>query len=157
MWFLRWLTQNVLHCAVCCFCRITGLLDAICLATDEPSFYSALWQCVLCSDRARLPATSYLLSKLNKKATAEDQANYLGGNLALMVLCCLLLMCIILSVAGMIAKFVILFPQKTVQRFGPSNILYTSWRMQWKLKVGWHKYLVLFPRMRCKDLVHLPS
>lgn len=68
-----------------CLSRILLLLEALCLATDEPSFYSALWQCILTSTRGRLPAVSYILSKLNKKATAEDQTQYLGGNLPLMV------------------------------------------------------------------------
>ena len=72
------------------YCRITRLLDALCVATDESAFYSAVWHCILSSQRGRLPATSYLLSKLNKKATAEDQAHYLGGNLPLMVSVCTL-------------------------------------------------------------------
>ena len=65
--------------------RINSLMDALCLATDEPTFFSAVWQCVLTSPRGRLPAVCYVFSKLNKKAMAEDQSQYLGGSLPVMV------------------------------------------------------------------------
>lgn len=65
--------------------RINRLLDTICEMTDLSLFSSALWECMALSSDARLPAASVILTKLDKKLTAEDQVNILGGNLPLMV------------------------------------------------------------------------
>ncbi len=68
--------------------RITHLLDAVAAATDRSAFYSALWLCVLHSPNDRLQAVGFMLSKLNRKVTAEDQMDCLGGNLPLVVCVC---------------------------------------------------------------------
>ena len=67
------------------FGRIIHLLDAFCDATDQSMFFAALWRCVLHSSSARLPACTYILCKLSKKLTAEDQPHCLGGNLPFVV------------------------------------------------------------------------
>ena len=61
------------------------MLDTIGSVTDESAFFCALWRCVLGSPDVRLPAVSFILSKLNKKVTAEDQVYCLGGHLPLVV------------------------------------------------------------------------
>lgn len=65
--------------------RINQLLDTVCEIIDISFFSSALWECVAHSSEARVPAANLILSKLDKKLTAEDQVNILGGNLPLMV------------------------------------------------------------------------
>lgn len=69
------------------FHRICNFLDALCVATDQPTFFSAMWHCVLGSSDYRLPAVSLLLGKLNRRLTAEDQVHCMGGNLPLVVSC----------------------------------------------------------------------
>ncbi len=71
--------------------RITHLLDAVATATDRSMFFSALWSCVLYSSDVRLQAVGYILSKLNRRVTAEDQMDCLGGNLPLVVCVCVCL------------------------------------------------------------------
>ena len=68
--------------------RINRLLDTVCESTDLSFFSSALWQCVHSSPEVRVPAANLILSKLDKKLTAEDQVHVLGGNLPLMVCVC---------------------------------------------------------------------
>ena len=78
----------VLHVLGCCYvyCRIYKLLDKLCIQTDAPAFYYVLWQCILESSAIRLPALTYLLSKINRKGgSTEDQSCYLGENLSLVV------------------------------------------------------------------------
>ncbi len=65
--------------------RINRLLGAMCDMTDISFFSSALWECMALSSEVRVPAANLILSKLDKKLTAEDQVNILGGNLPLMV------------------------------------------------------------------------
>ncbi len=65
--------------------RINRLLDKICENIDLTFFSSALWQCVAFSPDVRVPAANVILSKLDKKLTAEDQVHVLGGNLPIMV------------------------------------------------------------------------
>lgn len=65
--------------------RICNLLDALCNVTDSPTFFCALWRCILGSSEYRLPAINLLLGKLNKRLTAEDQVHCMGGNLPLVV------------------------------------------------------------------------
>ena len=76
-----------LHKSFCPFLvsRICNLLDALCNVTDRPTFFCALWRCILGSSEYRLPAVNLLLGKLNKRLTAEDQVHCMGGNLPLVV------------------------------------------------------------------------
>ena len=66
-------------------CRICNLLDALSEATDKPTFFYALWHSILGSPDYRLPAVNLLLTKLNRKLSAEDQVHCIGGNLSLVV------------------------------------------------------------------------
>ncbi len=65
--------------------RICNLLDALSEATDKPTFFYALWHSILGSPDYRLPAVNLLLTKLNRKLSAEDQVHCMGGNLLLVV------------------------------------------------------------------------
>lgn len=69
----------------CVSYRICQLLDRLCAATDQSAFFCALWQCVLGSPGSRLQAINFIISKLNKKLTVEDQPHCLGGNLLMVV------------------------------------------------------------------------
>lgn len=73
------------HQFSCVSYRICQLLDRLCAATDQSAFFCALWQCVLGSPGSRLQAINFILSKLNKKLTVEDQPHCLGGNLLMVV------------------------------------------------------------------------
>lgn len=66
--------------------QICRLLDKICAQTDVSAFYHILWQCILDSSSVRLPALTYLLSKINRKGNTEDLSCYLGENLSLVTL-----------------------------------------------------------------------
>jgi hypothetical protein len=82
-WDVR--TYYMIMIVVSTFCRICNLLDALCNATDKPTFFNAMWRCILGSSDYRLPAVNLLLGKLNKRLTAEDQVHCVGGNLPLVV------------------------------------------------------------------------
>ncbi len=69
----------------CFFHRICVLLEDLSDATDNSAFFYALWQCIYGSPDYRLPAINLLLSKLNKKLSAEDQVHCMGGSLPLVV------------------------------------------------------------------------
>ncbi|CAD5112610.1 DgyrCDS1823 [Dimorphilus gyrociliatus] len=62
------------------FDRVSRLLDSLCDAVDSIFFYGCLWECVLFNAQTRLQALTYVLSKLDKKKSMEDQLFLIGTN-----------------------------------------------------------------------------
>jgi hypothetical protein len=65
--------------------RTISLLESFSVATDIDVFFDALWQSVITTPVARLPATIFLLSRLDKHLPPTEQQHLLGRNHAFMV------------------------------------------------------------------------
>lgn len=68
------------------FDRVSRLLDSLCDAVDSVFFYGCVWECVLFNTQIRLQALTYVLSKLDKKKSMEDQLFLIGTNVDSFVL-----------------------------------------------------------------------
>ncbi|EDO38328.1 predicted protein, partial [Nematostella vectensis] len=64
--------------------RTISLLEAISHNTDRPAFYTCLWSCFLSSSSVRLPAVTFILSRLSRK-TSLNKDYILGDDIPLMV------------------------------------------------------------------------
>ncbi|XP_038049265.1 protein dopey-1-like isoform X2 [Patiria miniata] len=62
------------------FDRTNALLEQLCAGMVKSNFYSALWECVSTSPGVRLPAVSFVLSQLDRKASMKEQQHILGNN-----------------------------------------------------------------------------
>ncbi|XP_022089796.1 protein dopey-1-like isoform X2 [Acanthaster planci] len=62
------------------FDRTNALLEQLCAGMVKSNFYSALWECVLTSPGVRLPAVSFVLSQLDRKASIKEQSHILGNS-----------------------------------------------------------------------------
>ena len=67
------------------FNRTISLLESFSDATDIDVFFDALWQSVITTPAVRLPATIFLLSRLDKHLPPTEQQHLLGKNHAFMV------------------------------------------------------------------------
>lgn len=141
------------------FFRICRLLDGICTATDESAFFCALWRCVLGSPDVRLPAVTFVLSKLNKKLTAEDQVYCLGGHLPLVVSCSALLLgrnfwhrcCPILKHTALcwIQLYKLMLEQISVASFVLLGHFPTSYRTCTYVYVVWGAVNMWYYKLKC--------
>ncbi|XP_048577556.1 protein dopey-1 isoform X2 [Nematostella vectensis] len=64
--------------------RTISLLEAISHNTDRPAFYTCLWSCFLSSSSVRLPAVTFILSRLSRK-TSLNKDYILGDDIPLMI------------------------------------------------------------------------
>uniref|UniRef100_A0ABM0M468 Protein dopey-1-like n=1 Tax=Saccoglossus kowalevskii TaxID=10224 RepID=A0ABM0M468_SACKO len=60
--------------------RTNSLLEQICAATDRMAFHTALWECILSSPMARLPAITFILSYVSKHVPIEGQLYFMGSD-----------------------------------------------------------------------------
>ncbi|XP_077977408.1 protein DOP1A-like isoform X2 [Glandiceps talaboti] len=67
------------------FERTNSLLEQVCGVTDSVAFHTALWDCVLCSPMARLPAITFVLSYVSKHVPLEGQLYFMGSDTTKMV------------------------------------------------------------------------
>lgn len=67
------------------FVRTGALLDKICSGVGSSFFYGCLWKCVAENGQIRLPAFTYILGRLDRKVSIEDQVEILGLDVDLMV------------------------------------------------------------------------
>ena len=67
------------------FGRVGALLDKVCSSVGSAFFYGCLWRCVAENGQIRLPAFTYILGRLDRKAAVEDQVEILGLDVDLMV------------------------------------------------------------------------
>ncbi|XP_070567212.1 protein DOP1A-like [Ptychodera flava] len=65
--------------------RTNSLLEQVCGVTDRISFHTALWDCVLSSPIARLPAITFVLSYVSKSVPLEGQLYFMGNDTNRMV------------------------------------------------------------------------
>ena len=65
--------------------RTNQLMEEFCMVTESSFFYGCLWECVLSSSTARLPAFTYVLSHYNKKQAMDDQLHFMGNSIDLLV------------------------------------------------------------------------
>ncbi|KAK3711633.1 hypothetical protein QZH41_014061 [Actinostola sp. cb2023] len=64
--------------------RTISILESISHKTDMVTFYSTLWYCILTTTSVRLPAITFIMTRLNKK-TALKQDYILGNDIPMMV------------------------------------------------------------------------
>lgn len=71
------LKYKLTHC-FCCLHRTISLLGSFSENTDKNIFYTTLWGCIYSSATIRLPAVTFILTRLNKKGAGKQK--YLVGN-----------------------------------------------------------------------------